>query len=63
MLLFALFNVFDIYDRVAGYLGLSSWAFDEEEAQEKKEEGRNILIERFKERNEQSNQMEMIQLL
>ena len=33
MLVFALFNLFDIYDRVAGYLGLSSYAFDDEEAQ------------------------------
>lgn len=63
MLLFAFFNIFDFYDRVAGYLGLSSWAFDEEEAQEKKQEGRSILVERFKERNSQGNQMEMIQLL
>lgn len=63
MLVFAFFNAFDIYDRIAGYLGLSSYAFDEEEAQEKKEEGRSILIQRFKERNLQNNQLEMIQLL
>jgi hypothetical protein len=43
MLVFALCNAFDIYDRVAGYLGLASYAFDEEEAMEKKEEGRSIL--------------------
>ena len=36
MLIFALFNIFDIYDRVAGYLGLASYAFDDEEAQEKR---------------------------
>ena len=33
MLVFAFFNIFDIYDRVAGYLGLASYAFDDEEAQ------------------------------
>ena len=48
MLIFALFNVFDLYDKIAGYLGLTSYAFDDEEAEEKQEEGRNILIERFK---------------
>ena len=33
MIAFAFFNGFDIYDRVAGYLGMSSYAFDDEEAQ------------------------------
>jgi len=32
MIVFAIFNVFDIYDTVMGYLGLGSYAFDEEEA-------------------------------
>jgi hypothetical protein len=30
MIVFALFNAFDIYDRVVGYLGLTSYAFDDE---------------------------------
>jgi len=29
MLVFALFNLFDIYDKVLGYLGLGSYAFDD----------------------------------
>lgn len=57
MITFALFNAFDIYDRVVGYLGLASYAFDDEEAQEKRQEGRNILVERLKERNTQNNQL------
>jgi hypothetical protein len=28
MIVFAVFNVFDIYDTVMGYLGLGSYAFD-----------------------------------
>ena len=28
MLTFAFFNLFDIYDKILGYLGLSSYAFD-----------------------------------
>lgn len=31
MIFFGLFNLFDIYDKVIGYLGLGSYAFDEEE--------------------------------
>jgi len=27
--------MFDIYDKVAGYLGMTSYAFDDEEAEEK----------------------------
>lgn len=46
-----------------GYLGLGSYAFDEEEATEKSEEGRNILIERLKQKNFDNMQLEMIQLL
>ena len=63
MIVFGLFNAFDVYDKIAGYLGLASYAFDDEEAEEKKEEGKSVLIERFKERNLQNNQLEMIQLL
>lgn len=63
MLVFALFNLLDLYDKIMGYLGFGSYAFDAEEAAEKKEEGRNILIERFKERSIQNNHLEMIQLL
>lgn len=33
MLVFALFNIFDVYDTIMGYLGLGSYAFDEEEEQ------------------------------
>lgn len=33
MLAFAFFNMFDIYDTIMGYLGLGSYAFDDEEAQ------------------------------
>jgi hypothetical protein len=51
MLVFAAFNLFDVYDKVMGCLGFGSFAFDEEDAHEKQLEGRNILIERFKERN------------
>jgi len=29
MLTFACFNIFDIYDKIMGYLGMSSYAFDE----------------------------------
>ena len=29
MIVFALFNAFDIYDKVVGYLGLKSYAFDD----------------------------------
>ena len=58
-----MFNLFDIYDTVMGYLGLGSYAFDEEEATEKSEEGRKILIERLKQKNFDNLQMEMIQLL
>ena len=29
MILFAIFNVFDIYHRILGMLGLNNWAFDE----------------------------------
>ena len=32
MIVFGLFNAFDIYDKVAGYLGMASYAFDDEEA-------------------------------
>jgi hypothetical protein len=46
-----------------GYLGLGSYAFDEEEASEKSEDGRKILIERLKQKNFDNLQMEMIQLL
>lgn len=31
MILFALFNVLDIYDTIMGYLGLGSYAFDEDD--------------------------------
>ena len=55
--------MFDICEKIAGYLGMTSYAFDDEEAEEKIEEGRIILIERFKQRNLQNNQLEMIQLL
>lgn len=44
MLTFAVFNLCDLYDKIMGYLGLGSYAFDEEEAEEKKEEGRSILV-------------------
>ena len=30
MLVFAVFNLFDLYDKIMGYLGLGSYAFDEE---------------------------------
>jgi hypothetical protein len=30
MIIFAVFNLFDIYDTVMGYLGLGSYAFDDE---------------------------------
>jgi hypothetical protein len=30
MLLFGVFNVLDLYDTILGYLGLGSYAFDEE---------------------------------
>jgi len=33
MLVFAIVNMFDIYDTIMGYLGLGSYAFDDEEAQ------------------------------
>lgn len=36
MLVFALFNLLDLYDKIMGYLGFGSYAFDDEEAQEKK---------------------------
>lgn len=51
MVIFAIFNVFDIYDTIMGYLGLGSYAFDEDDEKEKTEEGRKILAERLKERN------------
>lgn len=63
MLLFALLNLFDCYHKALGYLGLGSYAFDEEEAEELREEGRSILVERFKERSQKDNHLEMIQLL
>lgn len=63
MLVFGLFNLLDIYDTIMGYLGLGSYAFDEEDAQEKAEEGQRILVERLKERNIENHKMEMIQLL
>lgn len=31
MIIFAIFNVFDIYDTIMGYLGLGSYAFDEDD--------------------------------
>lgn len=37
MLVFAGFNLCNLYDKIMGYLGLSSYAFDEEEAEEKKQ--------------------------
>ena len=63
MIVFGLFNLFDIYDKVMGYIGLGSYAFDAEEEHEKKEEGRNILIERLRERNLHNNTFELMQLL
>ena len=33
MIIFGVFNLLDIYDKIMGYLGLSSYAFDDEEAQ------------------------------
>ena len=30
MIIFALFNLFDIYDKIIGWLGLGSYAFDDE---------------------------------
>lgn len=30
MLTFAVFNLFDIYDKIMGYLGFGSYAFDAE---------------------------------
>jgi hypothetical protein len=30
MLLFGIFNILDLYDTILGYLGLGSYAFDEE---------------------------------
>ena len=63
IIVFAVFNLFDIYDTVMGYLGLGSYAFDEEEASEKSEDGRKILIDRLKQKNFDNLQMEMIQLL
>ena len=56
-------NLIDCYDKVLGYLGLSSYAFDEEEAEELREEGRSILVERFRERSQNNGHLEMIQLL
>lgn len=44
MVLFAVLNLVSVYEKVMGWLGLGSLAFDEEEAREKEEEGRNILI-------------------
>lgn len=29
MIIFGVFNLFDIYDKIMGYLGLGSYAFDE----------------------------------
>ena len=29
MIIFGVFNILDIYDKIMGYLGLSSYAFDE----------------------------------
>lgn len=63
MIIFGVFNLFDIYDKIMGYLGLGSYAFDEEEAQEKSEEGQRILVEKLKSRNIENHRMEMIQLL
>lgn len=37
MILFALFNILDIYDTIMGYLGLGSYAFDEDDEKEKAE--------------------------
>ena len=57
MIIFGVFNVLDIYDKIMGYLGLGSYAFDEEEAMEKTEEGQKILVERLRQRNIENNKM------
>jgi hypothetical protein len=57
MILFALFNILDIYDTIMGYLGLGSYAFDEDDEKEKAEEGQKILVERLKERNIENHKM------
>lgn len=51
MILFGIFNLVDVYDTIMGYLGLGSYAFDEDDEKEKAEEGQRILVEKLKERN------------
>jgi hypothetical protein len=63
MIVFAFFNLIDVYGTIVGYLGLTSFALDEEDAREQAEEGQRILVERLKERNACNNKTEMVQLL
>jgi hypothetical protein len=51
MIVLGLANLFDVYDVVMGYLGLGTYAFDEEEEMEMCEQGRKVLVERLKQRN------------
>lgn len=63
MILFALFNILDVYDSIMGFFGVGMYAFDEDDAQEKAQEGQKILMEKLRERNIETHKMEMIQLL
>lgn len=51
MILFGIFNVLDIYDTIMGFFGVGMYAFDEDDAAEKAEEGQKILVEKLKEKN------------
>lgn len=44
MIVFALLNVFNVYSTILGYLGYESYAFDDEEEEEKLDEGKTILL-------------------
>ncbi len=63
MVVFAMGNIFNVYGKVLGYLGLSAYAFDQEEQEEHIEEGRAVLMERFKDRNIKNNELDMIQFI
>ena len=44
MIIFALFNILNIYDTIMGFFGIGMYAFDEDDAMEKDEEGQRILV-------------------
>ena len=44
MIVVGLANLFDVYDVVMGYLGLGTYAFDEQEETEMCEQGRKVLV-------------------